>query len=122
MEQNYLPTAEASFIRTQRGPRTDGWAWMWTSLMAISLAWSLVWLGGASVDPCSVEGECWGVLIGVIMWFYGQLFAAIPVLAGLGVLARYVVRGNRGVPALGLALLAANVAISAAFLAYLSRY
>ena len=102
-------------------PLTDGWVWLWTFVMAASLTWSLLWLGSAVTDPCD-RGECGGAFTGVLMWSWGQLAAAVPLLIGLVALLRYTLRGNHGVPALGLAMLAANSAISAAFLAYLARY
>jgi hypothetical protein len=124
---DYTPITPRTLVRARTTsdshdpPDTDGWVWLWTLVMAASLTWSLLWLGGAAADPCD-RGECWNVLIGVVMWFWGQLAVAVPMLVGLVALLRYTLRGNRGVPALGLAMLAANAAFSAAFLAYLARY
>ena len=60
------------------------------------------------------------VLAAFVGWAWPQILAALPTGAALIILIRYVLRGNRTVPATGLALFAVNVVASFAFLWYLS--
>jgi hypothetical protein len=102
-------------------PRTDAWVWLWTLVLTASLAWTIYLLVFAvRSDPCEDGAQC--VLAFAVFggWLMPQLLAAIPSAIGLVTLVRYAVRGNRGLPSVGLAVFVANVVTSATLLYYLS--
>ena len=113
------PTATAGY--QNRVPRTDAWVYLSVLVTAASFAWTFLTLGSASANPCYVEGECWGAIIGSMLWFWGQLLAAIPIVVALGILVSYASRGNRFLPVIGLSFFVSNVFFSIVFIAYLKQ-
>jgi hypothetical protein len=88
----------------------------------VSFAWSVCLLIYAvASDPCD-EGahSCVLAFFVGLTWLTTQSIAAVPVAMGTAVLIRYALRGNRGMPVVGLAVVAGNVLTNTILLYYLS--